>query len=566
MLNEIGESSKISALIIGEGRYQMPRPTVKVDRPPPHSYHCLPTIADGQPNIVCDRIGQSIVDRRAQVCGELPAVAPPRTQAEFALPRQKDTSMSRPVPSFFFFCLTVWSVASLSLDASVLGATRLPPRPNVLMIMIDDLGWMDLRCQGNERLHTPNIDRLAREGMRFTDAYAAAPVCSPTRAAVLTGLSPARLHITNHIPDQKRFAPPDATLVSAPMLDHLPAQHETFPKELKSAGYATGFFGKWHLAGARKQNTQGEGDLRYYPEFHGFDVNHGGCAMGGPFSYFDPFNLHTLPPQTPGQYLPDRLADELIGFMRANRDRPFLGVLWNYTVHWPMEAPAELIKKYEGRDDLGQLDARYAAMIEAMDASVGRIMRSLDELELTDKTLILFTSDNGAFGGVADNRPLRAAKGYLYEGGIRVPQIVRWPGVVAAGSTCDTPVISMDFLPTIYEAAAVTRSRTHRLDGESLMPLLTQAGSLTRDAIYFHYPNYAFHGGNRLGSVIRQGRYKLIERFDDGSLELYDLANDLGETRNLAATQPTQAATLRARLHAWRQDTKAALPVTAKPE
>ena len=436
--------------------------------------------------------------------------------------------------------------------------------PNVLMIMIDDLGWMDLHCQGNERLHTPHIDRLASQGMRFTNAYAAAPVCSPTRAAVLTGLAPARLRITNHIPDQPRFAPKGAALVSAPMHDHLSCQRETFSERLRTAGYATGFFGKWHLAGPRQPNKQGLGELRAYPDRHGFDVNHGGCAMGGPFSFFDPFNLHTLPPKRTGQYLPDRLADELIQFMTSHRDRPFLGVLWNYTVHWPMEAPAELIKKYESRTDLGRLDPRYAAMIEAMDASIGRIMKSLEDLKLADNTLVIFTSDNGAYGGVADNHPLRAAKGFLYEGGIRVPQIVRWPGFVKPGSLCDTPVISMDFFPTILAATKATRVRTHQLDGESLLPLLRQTGGLARDSIYFHYPNYAFHGDNRLGGAIRQGDFKLIERFDDGSLELYNLKDDISETKNLAAALPERAAKMQAQLQAWRKDTKAAMPSRSK--
>ena len=239
-------------------------------------------------------------------------------------------------------------------------------------------------------------------------------------------------------------------------------------------------------------------------------------------------------------------------------------VLWSYTVHWPMEAPAELIKKYQSRTDLGRLDPRYAAMIEAMDASIGRIMKSLEDLELADNTLVIFTSDNGAFGGVADNLPLRAAKGFLYEGGVRVPQIVRWPGFVKPGTECDTPVISMDFFPTIFAATKASRSRTHRLDGESLLPLLTQTGGLARDAIYFHYPNYAFHGDNRLGGAIRQGDFKLIERFDDGSLELYNLKEDIGETKNLATALPGRAAKMQAQLQAWRKDTQAAMPSRSK--
>ena len=433
-------------------------------------------------------------------------------------------------------------------------------KPNILLIMIDDMGWIDLSCQGNPRLHTPHIDRLATQGMRFTDAYAAAPVCSPTRAAVLTGLSPARLRITNHIPDQERFAPKNAKLASAEMFDHLPLRHVTIAERLKEAGYATGFFGKWHLAGRRVPKKQGQGDLRFYPERQGFDLNFGGCAMGGPFSFFDPYNLHNLPPRKKGEYMPDRLADEVIDFMRTNRDQPFLGFLWNYTVHWPMEAPANLVEKYSKRKDLGRVDHRYAAMIEALDGSIGRILQELDALKLSDRTLVIFTSDNGAFGGVADSSPLRAAKGYLYEGGIRVPLIVRWPGVVEAGKVCGDPVVSMDFFPTILNAAGIDPDPDTVLDGENLMPLLRQTGPLKRSEIYFHYPNYAFHGGNRLGSAIRQGDYKLIERFDDGSLELYDLAKDIGEKNNLASEMPDRAAKLRGKLHTWRKDVSAAMP------
>lgn len=456
------------------------------------------------------------------------------------------------LPLVFALVLTVPCSAS-----DVVGRQR----PNVLLVMVDDLGWMDLRCQGNERLHTPNIDRLAARGMRFTDAYAAAPVCSPTRAAVLTGLSPARLQITNHIPDQPRFTPKDAKLLPAKMLDHLPTERVTIAERLKQAGYATGFFGKWHLAGARIPQTQGQGDLRYYPERQGFDVNFGGCAMGGPFTFFDPFRLHNLPPRKTGEYLPDRLADEVIRFMRSQRDTPFFACLWNYTVHWPMEAPSDLIEKYAQRADLGRLDPRYAAMIEALDNSMGRILEALDELDIADETLVIFTSDNGAFGGVADNTPLRAAKGFLYEGGIRVPLIVRWPGRVTPGTACPEPVISMDFFPTILEAAGLDIDEAEPTDGESIMPLLTDAGQLRRKAIFFHYPNYAFHGDNRLGSAIRAGDYKLIEYFDDDSIELYDLRNDIGESKNLAEQMPRRAADMLRQLRAWRGETKAAMPV-----
>ncbi len=424
---------------------------------------------------------------------------------------------------------------------------------NIVFILIDDLGWMDLACQGNRLVETPHLDRLAQQGMRFTDAYAAAPVCSPTRAAILTGKSPARLHITNHIPDRPQFTPPDAKLLPAATLDHLPLEKVTLSERLRDAGYATGFFGKWHLAGS--------GDESLYPGRQGFHLNVGGCAFGGPPTYFDPYGIPTLPNRRKGEYLPDRLVDEASQFMQAQRDRPFLLCLWTYTVHWPMEAPQALLDKYADRKGRGLNDTRYGAMIEAMDAAVGRLLAEIDRLELTNDTLLIFTSDNGGFAGVSDNRPLRESKGHLYEGGIRVPLIVRWPGVVQPATTCDVPVISMDFYPTLLDAARVPREKTEAPDGESLLPLLRRTGPLARDAIYFHYPNYAWHRSNRLGSAIRSGQYKLIENFADDSVELYNLENDLSETHNLASEMPELAAKLRNRLAGWRQESAAAMPV-----
>lgn len=430
--------------------------------------------------------------------------------------------------------------------------------PNIVFILIDDLGWMDLACQGNKLVETPNIDRLASQGIRFTDAYAAAPVCSPTRAAIMTGKAPARLRITNHIPDRPQFTPPNAKLDPAEMLDRLPLQETTIAERLQEAGYATGFFGKWHLAG--------RGDSDFYPEHQGFDLNIGGCAFGGPPTFFDPYRIPTIKNRRQGEYLPDRLADETIAFVRANQEKRFAVFLWNYTVHWPMEAPEPLLKKYADRKGPGLNDTRYGAMIEAMDASIGKVLDELERLKLADDTLVIFTSDNGGFAGVSDNRPLRAAKGHLYEGGIRVPLIARWPGKVAEATTCSTPVISMDFYPTLLEVAGLERRESEAPDAVSLMPLLRNDGSLVRDAIYFHYPNYAWHRSNRLGSAVRAGRYKLIERFDDDSLELYDLQADLSEKHNLADAMPDVANRLREKLVPWRTETKAALPLKRKVE
>jgi arylsulfatase A-like enzyme len=262
-----------------------------------------------------------------------------------------------------------------------------PERPNVVFVLIDDLGWMDLRCQGNKAVQTPRIDRLAKEGMRFTDAYAAAPVCSPTRAAILTGQAPARLQITNHIPDRESFLPDNPKLLPAPMRDHLPLEADTIAERFQAAGYATAFMGKWHLSGPR------EGLPQFEPDKQGFDLNVGGCGFGGPSTFFDPYRIPHLPSRKPGEYLPDRLADEAITFITDHRQEPFMLFLWNYTVHWPMEAPQPLLDKYAGHQGPGLNDPRYGAMIEGMDMAIGRVLDAVDRLGLRENTLVIFTSD-----------------------------------------------------------------------------------------------------------------------------------------------------------------------------
>ena len=434
-------------------------------------------------------------------------------------------------------------------------------QPNILFILIDDLGWMDLACQGNPHLHTPNIDKFASQGIRFTDAYAAAPVCSPTRAAILTGHSPARSHITNHLPHQDRFTPKNSKLLPAKMKDHLPLESVTIAERLKQdAGYATAFIGKWHLYSGR--------DDQFAPQFQGFDVNIGGCSYGGPPTFFDPYRIHFLENRKPGEYLPDRLADETISEMRkqTKANVPFFIALFNYTVHWPMEAPASLIAKYKDRPVKGYRDHRYAAMIEAMDAAIGRVLAEIDRLKVTRDTLVVFTSDNGPFGGVGDARPLRGDKGHLYEGGIRVPLIVRWPGKIAAGAVSDVPVILTDFYPTLLDAANLQPHAAYPDDGESLMPVLTGKGSLNRKALFWHYPNFAFHRDNKLGSAIRMGDFKLLEFFEDDSVELYNLKEDLSERRNLAADMPERAARMRQRLRDWRRESNANMPRPRAPQ
>ena len=428
-------------------------------------------------------------------------------------------------------------------------------KPNVLFILIDDMGWMDLGCQGNKNLRTPNIDNLAKGGMRFTDAYAPAPVCSPTRAAIITGQSPARLQITNHLPHQDRFTPKDSKLLPAKMLNHLSLESETLAERLKKdAHYATAFIGKWHLYTGR--------DKKYNPLNQGFDINIGGCSYGGPPTFFDPYRIDFLPDRKEGEYLPNRLADEAIAFIseQNSKDKPFFVALWNYTVHWPMEAPDKLVEKYKNLPVKGYRDYRYAAMIEAMDIAIGKVLKSLDDLNIAQETLVIFTSDNGPFGGVGDASPLRADKGHLYEGGIRVPLIVRWPGKVEAGAVEETPVILTDLHPTILSATGLDLNSTIPNDGHNLLPLLKGKEKLKNRAVYWHYPNFAFHRDNRLGSAIREGDHKLIHFYDTDSVELYNLKNDISEKNDLSGKMPQLASRLKNKLKVWLQDSGAVMP------
>ncbi len=415
--------------------------------------------------------------------------------------------------------------ALLALPASRWAMAE-PSRPNIVVIMADDLGWQDLHCQGNKRLDTPALDKLAAEGMRFTDAYAAAPVCSPTRAAMMTGQAPGRLGLTNHAPGNKDgFSREGSGLQEPPTERNLALSYVTIAERLSEAGYATAHIGKWHLSYVPRKNKQPPLELDLRPEHQGFDVNIGGCFWGGPPSYFAPYRIPALPDGKNGEYLPERLANEAIGYVRKNKERRFCLSWWPYSVHYPMQAKEELIAKYRQRK--GIKDPIYAAMIEGMDAEIGRFLKELDDLGLRDNTLVIFKSDNGGYNG--DNRPLRGFKGMLFEGGIRIPWIVRWPGRVKPGTTCSTPVISMDCYPTLLEVVGLEPTPNHAVDGLSLLPLLEQTGDLERDAIYFHYPNWAFHKRNKLGGVIREGHHKLIKRYGNGTLELYNLVDDIGE-------------------------------------
>ncbi|HCN76452.1 MAG TPA: N-acetylgalactosamine-6-sulfatase [Verrucomicrobiales bacterium] len=446
-------------------------------------------------------------------------------------------------------------IAALILFA-LAGLCSANAKPNIVVIMADDLGWRDLHCYGNASVDTPTLDQLAADGMRFTDAYAASPVCTPTRAAMMTGQSPARLRITNHAPgNPDGFALEGSSLHEAPNIRHLPLAAVTIAERLSAAGYATAHVGKWHLSHVvRGDKRLAETDLR--PEKQGFDLNAGGNSSGGPASYFAPYRNSAFKDGQDGEYLPDRLADEAIRFIRQHKEQSFYLNWWPYSVHYPMQAREALIAKYRQRTEIK--DPIYAAMIEGLDTAIGSFLKALDEAGLRENTLVLFKSDNGGYHG--DNRPLRGFKGMLYEGGIRIPWIVRWPGQVPPGTLNSTPVISTDCYPTLLEVAGLPPTEAHPVDGKSLLPLLTQTSGFQRETLYFHYPNYAFHKRNRLGSALREGRYKLIQNYDDHSLELYDLGSDIGEKNNLAAQAPDLTRRLAEKLQAWLVKSEAQLP------
>jgi arylsulfatase A-like enzyme len=429
-------------------------------------------------------------------------------------------------------------------------------RPNFVFLLVDDLGWSDLSCFGNTFHETPNADRLAATGMRFTSAYAACAVCSPTRASIQTGKYPVRLGITDWIPGERHRNKP---LVTQFTKTELPRSEKTIAEALGEQGYQTAFLGKWHLGGAE-----------FYPEHHGFDVNVAGNHKGHPHDgYFSPYNLENLKDGPPGEYLTDRLTDEAVRLLdrfQQQPDKPFLLFMSYYTVHTPIQAKPALRERYaKKRDEMPDphwKNAAYAGMVESLDESVGRILDQLEQLGFSDDTVVILMSDNGGvdYAGVTSNHPLRAGKGRYYEGGIRAPMIVRWPGVTQPGSTCDAPVISMDFYPTMLEMAGLPLDPAQHRDGLSLVPLLKGDGRLEREALYWHYPHY--HGsGAKPCSAVRKGDFKLLRHYADGLRELFDLTSDPREEQNLAPAKPEIVADLEARLDAWLQEVGAYIPV-----
>ena len=451
-----------------------------------------------------------------------------------------------------FLTLIVSLVIYLSYAELKSGDQRLD-KPNIIIINVDDLGWTDVHYLPNQkkRFITPHIEKLASEGMVFSNGYAACPVCSPTRASLVTGRSTAALKLTAHIPgnpasNAKRI-PNNAAVLPPESLNHLPLKEVTFAEILRKQGYKTAFIGKWHLAGEGanlKPKLNGSLQPQFHPDKQGFDINIGGCAVGQPRSYFDPYFNATLPNRKKGEYLTDRLAQEAVAFIQKHRDQAFLLYLNPYTVHTPIKAPKERIQIME-KKGYKKKEAVYAAMIYSLDLMIGKITEQLDKSKLANSTLIIFTSDNG---GLFSNAPLRDSKGTLYEGGIRVPYIVRWPGVVKAGTVNDTPIISYDLFPTVLSAASCLDQCPVNVEGEDLTPILKGTGALQRKyPLIWHYPHY-HHGGMDsldMGSAIRVGKWKYIYIFKTGKELLFDLEKDLAEKNNLASTHPAKSKELR---------------------
>ncbi|MBN2330104.1 MAG: sulfatase [Candidatus Omnitrophica bacterium] len=447
---------------------------------------------------------------------------------------------------------------NLGLGAAAMAASGMAARsgeaagrngkPNFVFILIDDMGWPDPACYGHSFHETPHIDKLAGQGMKFTDAYAACPVCSPTRASIMSGQYPARLGLTDFIPGHWR--PYEKLRVPINRQQNLPLEALTIAEALKPAGYTTGVFGKWHLGGQT-----------HFPDKQGFDD---WMVTSGAH-----FNFRTFPKMDiqKDDYMADVLTTKCEQFIEANQNNPFCVFLTHYAVHIPLQARQALIKKYEEKSKpaAGVNNPVYAAMVEHVDSSVGRVLQKLSDCNLDRNTVVVFFSDNGGlrqiYTGdgpiVSTNDPLRNEKGTLYEGGIRVPLIVRWPGNIEAGAVCREPVSSVDFYPTFLDIAQIKKQAGAILDGESLTPLLRQDGSLKRDAIFWHYPHY--HHSAPAGAI-RLGDYKLIEFYDDSHIELYNLRDDIGETRNLAQSMPDRAIALRDRLAEWRKSVNAQMP------
>lgn len=439
-----------------------------------------------------------------------------------------------------------------------------PRRPNIVFILVDDMGWADGACFGSKFYQTPQIDTLAKSGARFTSAYVACAVCSPTRAALMTGKYPARLHVTDWIPGEG--TPKDSRFKIPDWQQRLPLEETTLATMLKKLGYATAHIGKWHLGGEK-----------FYPQHQGFATNIAGGEIGHPASYFWPYgatnNSHRVPGLAErggqeGDYLTDQLTDEALQFIETNKDHPFYLNFCHYAVHAPLMGRQELIDVAADRPGAdGQSNKVYYAMLRSLDESVGRIVRKLEKLRLTENTIVIFTSDNGGAVHLGQppataNFPLRNGKGSAYEGGLRVPLLVKAPGVTRAGSVCDTPVITMDFFPTLLELAGADKSASSTaVDGVSFAPLLRGDKQTPHAELFWHYPHYWNSGKVSPYSVARIGDWKLIRFYENDREELYNLKTDLSETNSLAESNPAKRKELSARLDEWLKEVSAQLPV-----
>ncbi|MCP4727979.1 MAG: sulfatase [bacterium] len=469
-----------------------------------------------------------------------------------------------------------YGVAASGMSGFINCSTTKDQKPNFILINVDDLGWTDLSCFGSEYYETPNIDRLAEQGMKFTNAYASCAVCSPTRASLMTGRYPARIGVTDwihHIDKEgyesyeKRENPSEyagnenRSLLCPPNPYWMELDELTIAEMLKEAGYVTCHVGKWHL-----------GYEPWFPEKQGFDYNYGGTEIGQPPSYFDPYHLNerrpdisTLPPREEGEYLTDRESDEAVSFIRNNRDKNFFLNMCHYAVHTPLEAKEDLKQKYEEKPKTNQTNVTYAAMIESVDNAVGRLIDVLEETGLSENTVIIFTSDNGGLlGHSTDNSPLRSGKGYPYEGGIRVPLIVKWNNVVEPGTLNETPVTSTDYFPTICDAADIELPIGREIDGISIMPVLENSGSINRESLFWHFPHY--RGRDVVPySIVRKDDWKLIKRYEGKEFELFNLKDDLSEQTDLSGQMSDKVRELDDELKRWLNETNAKVP-TKNPD
>ena len=433
-----------------------------------------------------------------------------------------------------------------------------PGKPNIVFILADDLGYTDVACFGSKYYETPNIDRMAAQGMKFTSAYTCGPNCQPTRAALMSGQYGPRTGVYT-VGNIDRFDWQGRPLRPVDNVVKLPLDKITIAQSLKKAGYATGMFGKWHL---------GE-DAEHHPGKRGFDEAI--VSMGVHFDFVT--NPKVAYPK--GTYLGDFLTDKAVDFIRRHKDRPFFLYLPHFEVHVPLQAKQNWVQHFKAKRPVGgHQNPIYAGMISSVDESVGRVLALLDELKLSENTLVIFGSDNGGVGGyeregiqagsITDNAPLRGGKGQLYEGGIRVPYIFRWPGKIAPGAVCDEPINSVDLYPTLLAVSGAPRPENYPLDGASHLDLMTGAAKSGRRPLFWHFPGYL---GGSAGTwrttpagAIRAGDWKLQEFFEDGRLELYNLKDDIGEKHNLAAAQPDKVKELHAQLLAWRKELHAPMP------